>query len=88
MTSFAPLLLLIVIIVVSSMVVNGFVVLPPTAVSTKYIMPSLNMAKSKEEDLELTRQVIREYMEKNDSSEGPTATATVTEPEAVATEEK
>jgi hypothetical protein len=49
------------------MTIDGFLVVPTYSVSTKSLSrQSLSsvFAKDKEEDLELTRQVIREYMEK------------------------
>jgi len=57
----------------------GVTPLPATTTVQQSLQPLY--AKSKEEDLELTRQVIREYMEKSDDT---TTVAATSEPAVVA----
>jgi hypothetical protein len=67
-----------VVFLMCSSAVTAFVPLrTPAVVTLERFRTTQRSAKSKEEDLELTRQVIREYMEKSEDT--TTATATVTE---------
>jgi hypothetical protein len=80
-------LIAVVLLICTSTFVDGFMIASPSVIRQQS-MTSIAMAKDKEEDLELTRKVIREYMEKTD---GETVVATPeasSEPVASASEEK
>ena len=84
---FMQYIIVVALLICTSTIVDGFMIASPSVIRQQP-MTIIAMAKDKEEDLELTRKVIREYMEK---SEGETVVATPeasSEPVASATEEK
>ena len=87
---FMQCLLAVALLMCTSVVVDGFMIAAPSStsgiVSRQQSMTIVAMAKDKEEDLELTRKVIREYMEKTDGE--TTVVEATPEPVAGAKEEK
>lgn len=79
-------LIAVALLICTSTVVDGFMITSP-AVNRQPSMTIVAMAKDKAEDLELTRKVIREYMEKTDG-ETVVATPEASSEPVAASEEK
>lgn len=85
-------LIAVLLLICASTTVDGFMMTLPSSmsatVSRQQSMTFVAMAKDKEEDLELTRKVIREYMEKTDGETVVTTPEASSETVATASEEK
>ena len=84
---FSLCLLAVVLLICTSTAVDGFMIASPSVVRQQS-KTFVAMAKDKEEDLELTRNVIREFMDKADGDTAVATTEASTEPVAAASEEK
>lgn len=83
-------LIAVLLLICASTTVDGFMMTSPSSISVsrQQSMTFVAMAKDKEEDLELTRKVIREYMEKTDGETVVTTPEASSETVATASEEK